>query len=668
MKIVSVTIAGSREHEIVDAVRSVAAHVDAVLLLDTGATDNTVERARSAAADKLVLACHTWTDFSTARNASLDEARKLGADWIVIVDSDERLHLGAVDLHAALAAVPPTVEILLIDSVDGFYPKEKVVRASASVRYVGPTHEAIVGGAQQVLRGVTFSELAKTPEQLAAKFRRDAELLIGYLVEHGDDPRWWHYLGVSREGLGERELAAKAFGKCVELRRFGQEAGWAAYKQSEMLCMLDCFEDALLAAARGVGADATYAECAWMAGFCAFRLGRIDQAIAWARIAEAVGRFKGCGRDRTHFRHLPAHYELPYDILRYALPDGPAKVQADSDFHQAKLARLGAKSFADLDRTSVSRRAPEPVRSEARGMLRPPTLQVLCDRAKCVHIQFSPPSDWHPMNPSIVAHEGQLWCVVRTINYRLNGRQYTVEDDGGVVRTENFIGVLRPNGKLVGFHKLGTTNAGKPGKPKPMRDRDAAPRVPDARIVGYEDVRLVVLDGRIAGSATVCDRDASRRQIAALHIGEDGAVERAVVQSSQQWHEKNWMPLPNRVGEMAWIVQIGAHVPPGSDLLLDHLRGGAVTALEDGLLAVTHEVVESNECRIYLHRFVRLSADLRVTAVSYAWVFTHHGIEFCAGLATQGDHLVLSYGVEDREAWTVSVPVEQVLQMEWITP
>jgi hypothetical protein len=202
-----------------------------------------------------------------------------------------------------------------------------------------------------------------------------------------------------------------------------------------------------------------------------------------------------------------------------------------------------------------------------------------------------------------------------------------------------------------------------------MLDRDRSPRAPNPFIVGYEDVRLAVLDGRLAGIATVCDRDPSRRQIAQLELDADGCVVRAIVQPSRQEHEKNWMPLPDCVGpELTWIYQIGEHVPEGSDLSLDHLRGGAIGAFEQSWLAVVHEVVDADEGRRYLHRLVRLDAEFTVTAVSAAWVFAHHGIEFCAGLAVQGDDVVLTYGVEDHEAWVVRVPVEQVLKMEWIAP
>lgn len=671
MKIVSVTLADNRENEIAGALESVAAHVDAVLLVDTGATDRTVERAREVGGGKLAVARQAWPgDFSAARNAALDEARRMGADWIVIVDSDERLHLGGVDLRGALAQT--TADVLLVDAADRTYHKEKVFRAGAPVRYVGPTHEVPLGGGhREPLAGATFSELGKSSERLQAKFRRDRQMLTAYVAEHPDDPRWWFYLGMSHEGLGERERAAEAFGQCTERRRFGGEAAWAAYKRAEQFCQLERYEEGILAAARGLAADPSYVECAWMAGLCAFRSGRRAEAVTWARLAEAGGRFVGFGQERPFFfRHPPAHYELPYDVLRFALPDGEDKRRAERDFYAAKLARFGVTDDAGLDRLSVSARAAESVRDEARAMLRPPTLAALCDRARAAPIGFKPPRGWHPMNPSVCPLEGQLWCVVRTVNYTMRGKEYEVHDPRKVVRTKNFLGVLTPENQLVGFRELGGRAEARE-EPRLMVDRDRSPRIQHPLIVGYEDLRLTVVGGRLAGSATVCDRDPKRRQIAALTLDGDGSVTSAVVQPSWKEHEKNWMPLPAVAGpDFEWVYQLGEHLPEGSGLTLAHLRGGAVGAFEGGYLAVAHEVVDGDDGRVYLHRFVRMTADAdwTVTAVSAAWVFAHRGIEFCAGLAVQGGDVVMTYGVDDHEAWVVRVPVEQVLGMEWIAP
>jgi predicted GH43/DUF377 family glycosyl hydrolase len=265
------------------------------------------------------------------------------------------------------------------------------------------------------------------------------------------------------------------------------------------------------------------------------------------------------------------------------------------------------------------------------------------------------------MNPSICLHKGKMMCVVRTVNYSLNGRQYTINDPENVVRTENYLGELGPNGEFIG--------------PTLMRDLDTSPRQP-SQIVGYEDIRLVSIRGPdgdvLAGSSTVCDRDPERRMIARLDFDRDGNIERAVVQPTNQQHEKNWMPL-SVSGEFTYIYSLDpTAILPGPlrhcPFALEHLRGGAAIAFNDGYLCVMHETIEANESRIYLHRFVRLDPEFNVTAVSPAWIFAHHGIEFCAGLVLDGTSLVLSYGITDREAWIMRVDVREVEAMRWITP
>jgi len=658
--IASVTIADSREGEIADAVASVAPHVDLVLLVDTGATDRTVARAREVVGSKLAVTAHEWVDFSTARNAALDFARGLSAEWVVVVDSDERIHFGSTDLRAELSRA--RVDVLLVDADDGSYPKEKVIRAAADVRYVGPTHECLLGGTRETLRGVTFSELAKSDEQVRRKCARDVALLRQYLESHGDDPRWHFYLGLALEGVGDRAKAARAFGRCARMRGAGHEAAWASFKQAEQLLLLGEYQPAIRAAARGLGADPTYAECAWVAAESALKLGATDQAVAWARVAESVGRHRGCGVDRPHFRHLPALYELPYDVLRAALPDAPGRARADLEYHAARQARLRAVTGTgarDADWVSVSRSASAAAREAARSMLRPPPIGSACPSARATRIRFEPPGGRLPMNPSVCRHDGQLWCVVRAVNYTLGkGRQYAVHDPRGVVRSENYLGVLETDGRLV--------------DPMPMEDLDPSPRHPSG-IVGYEDVRLVSVDGDLTASATVCDRDPEgRRLIARLYIDDDGDIERADVQPSNQLHEKNWLPL-SVGGQLVWIYSLDpTAVLPGPlrdcPLALDHLRGGAAIAHDGGYLCVTHEVVDAADGRIYLHRFVRIDAEWRVTGATPAWVFAHHGVEFCAGLARDGDDLVLTYGVEDREAWVLRVDAREVGEMRWVEP
>jgi tetratricopeptide (TPR) repeat protein len=618
------------------------------LLVDTGIANRTLRYARKVAGEKLLVAEHAWTDFSTARNAALAEARSAGARWIVIVDSDERLDFGSVDLRATLKRT--RADVLALESVEGTYEKPKIIRAAAKVRFEGPTHERLVGGRlREKLAGVVFDELPKSKTELAEKCDRDVAILADYAAER-EDPRWWFYLGQSLEGVGKHARAAEAYRRCADLRRVGDEAAWAAYRQADQLYRLGRHEEAISVAAKGLGSS-PLAECAWMAAVVAHKLGRNEEAVAWARMAEAIGMHNGCGKPRSFFRHPPALFELPYDVLRFALPDAESRKKADLDYQAAQHARLGVSSAAELDRLSVSREAPLARCEEARQLLRPEVISKMCPSARFTPLDFKPPKkNRRVMNPSICVHNGELWCVVRTVNYWVKGRRYGILDKDGITRTENYLGRFRRDGRLTGMRR--------------MKDLDTRYQKP----FGYEDVRLASVGGKLVGSSTVCGTKYSEGvRIASLQF-KGGDVARARFQPSFQKHEKNWMPF-SKDGKLAWIYSLDPTVifPTGikrsCPFRLEHLRGGAVTEFEDGYMAVAHEVVDEVDGRIYLHRFVRLDERFNVTAVSPAFVFDHYGIEFAAGLVVDGAKIVVSFGIEDKQAWILRVDVGDVVGM-----
>ena len=93
-------IAKNAEETIQECMASVAGLVDAVVLVDTGSTDQTVNRARGAGA---TVVFHPWSgSFAEARNAALEAT---STDWVLVLDADEELDAGAHDwIRAELAA------------------------------------------------------------------------------------------------------------------------------------------------------------------------------------------------------------------------------------------------------------------------------------------------------------------------------------------------------------------------------------------------------------------------------------------------------------------------------------------------------------------------------------------------------------------------------------
>lgn len=348
MRLVATTLTGNNADIIGDALRSVVAWVDTCLVIDTGVTDDSLEIARQVAGDKFVLRTFPWTqDFSAARNFALDAACELGGSWSVTLDTDERIDLRGEDIRAVIESAREGV--LMMTNHSGHYAKERCFRLPATERFSGPTHESFpaykVG--HKTLTKARFIELEKTPEQYRRKFERDAELLRDWTAAHPTDPRWFYYLGDALQHLGRDEEAIAAFRACSDLRGWDEEAAWACYRAADCCIRLRRFDDAVDICAMGLARHPGIAELPWLAGFACWKAGKPVHAAYWAQLAIPMGRFRGCGDtvNRIGFKHPPALYEGPYDILRYALKsigDAQGALTAEQMYYAAQRARKEA--------------------------------------------------------------------------------------------------------------------------------------------------------------------------------------------------------------------------------------------------------------------------------------------------------------------------------------
>jgi len=345
--IVSTTLTGSNADIIGDALASVVAQLDRCLVIDTGARDASLEVAREVAGGKLLVREFPWkNDFAAARNFSLDAAAEAGARWAFTVDTDERLLFDeGFELRAALAA--STASVLLVAQQDGSYAKERILRLPATVRWVGPTHEHLKGlrtGDSAVLEGVRFDELPKDAASMRRKFERDAAILRAHVRKLPKEPRWHYYLGASLHGLGQYAAAIDAFRACAALGGWAEEGAWACYRAAECYCALERWREAVETCAKGLAIRPATAELAWLAGWASLKAKRYEDAIAWSNMAVVNGLYDGAGGafERISFRHPPALYEGPYDVLRStftALGNKDAAAEAASEYAAAKRAR-----------------------------------------------------------------------------------------------------------------------------------------------------------------------------------------------------------------------------------------------------------------------------------------------------------------------------------------
>jgi predicted GH43/DUF377 family glycosyl hydrolase len=270
---------------------------------------------------------------------------------------------------------------------------------------------------------------------------------------------------------------------------------------------------------------------------------------------------------------------------------------------------------------------------------------------------------WPAFNPSIAADGDGFRMIVRTANYAIE-RGLLHRD--GILQNINYLVRMGPD--------LGVTDI------EPIVDRSDGPRRFDSRIRGYEDCRLVQVGGRWLATATVCDLNPDeRREVALLALDEAAVIEvQALAGPDPARHEKNWMPFAiddtlhvlYRCGPTTVLRLDSA----GRDarLIAEHdapaaahaLRGGSQgLPVQDGELFVAHEVDADGPGLRYLHRFVLLGHDLRLSALSPPFTFTSDRVEFCAGIAQRGEEIVLSFGISDAAAGLAVLGLDQALAL-----
>jgi glycosyltransferase involved in cell wall biosynthesis len=341
----SVTLTGNSESLIAEALQSVLPWVDVCLVVDTGATDGTISLAQRVAGNKYRGAVFPWgDDFAAARNFGLTAAADTGARWAVMLDTDERIDIGRVDIRRVLETAADT--LLLVSHDSQTYAKERFFRMPAPGCFVGPTHEyfAQAEGTRGYLAGVRFREESKSVAEYQGKFERDVVILSRCIRDDPDNARWYYYLGDTYRNLGRHMEAIESFRRCSELSQWDEEAAWACYRAAESWAAQEKWSRAVETCAGGMTRHAGLAELPWLSAYASWQAGNAAQAAYWAQAAIALGRFVGVGNaiPRHGFRYPPALYEGPYDVLRFALRvlgDDAGADEAERLYRQARAAR-----------------------------------------------------------------------------------------------------------------------------------------------------------------------------------------------------------------------------------------------------------------------------------------------------------------------------------------
>lgn len=292
------------------AIPSVIDQVDKILLVDTGITDGSIEVARQAAGDKLIVTQFEWcNDFAAARNFCLHQVRRLGGTWYLMLDSDE-WYTFENPLKEQLIG-----DCGLVAAHDGNYYRERLIRVTSGLYWAGKTHEALEGdGRRERLLGISVAEVPKTPEQFKQKLYRDLEALKQSDLSN---PRWLFYLGRTHEDLGQYTDAIIAYQACQELPGWPEQQAWACYRAAVCSVKVENIHQALQFCTTGLTRQAAFPELAWLAGWCCLKLNRQQDGAIWAKIAQTIAATPYL-KNRVGFRDDYGWFAGPANLLNFA--------------------------------------------------------------------------------------------------------------------------------------------------------------------------------------------------------------------------------------------------------------------------------------------------------------------------------------------------------------
>jgi glycosyltransferase involved in cell wall biosynthesis len=640
--------------------------IDTWIIVDTGSSDDTRLRIRSALANLPgMLHERPWHDFGRNRTELLRLARG-SADYLLLLDADMTLEQlrGLPQLHA-----------------DGYYLRHagsldyavpRLVRGDQAWFFVGATHEYLAWDGSRSLEELDALRVVHHADgsSHAIKLERDRTLLEREFAENPDDPRTLFYLARTYAELGDRDRAITLFRWRVEAGGWDEEVFYAQ------------FQLGLLLAQSNWDAGAAALLDAW-----SLRPARAEPLYELARGWRARGRYD------LAFEYASRGHRIPYpaDVLfvhREPYEYGLRFERAIAAYHLGDLDTALSDNDALLDghlpselqawvihNRSLCVRSLGLDETTSAGVKRVqdwsniPYLGDLVPDVRLTLLSIPTLERWPSTNPSIAtSRAGEVRVIVRTVNYALgsDGVSYRLLDRDGVVRTRNYVIDLDPSSlAITDVHPLNTVPGGK---------------VLPGPVVGLEDARLIELRGRWLVSATVRDRnDEWRCEMGITAIDPASDAELLVLRSpSGEQHEKNWMPFEYR-GELHFLYSVAPTIvlrcnqhtgqltplPTGeSPTWASNLRGGSQgLRVADGYIFVVHEVQACAGRRDYLHRLVHFDSQWCLDAASPAFRFLASGTEFCAGIAQVGDDLVLSFGAQDRAAYLARAPLEPLLAL-----
>ncbi len=679
---------------------SVSPYIDYWVICDTGSTDGTQEFIReyfNKRGIKGELHQHSWKNFGYNRTYAIQLAKDKG-DYILLMDADMELKVKDINFKNELSH-----DMYLVRQGEGFiYYNARIAKGDLDFEYVEPTHEYLncrkPNHTQGTLTNVTFDDHADGANRVE-KFPRDIAILLENVRQFPHNMRSMFYLGQSyKDNAGNQkneidikynyEQAIMWYEKRVSYGGWVEEVWYALYMIGQIYEKLNNWNKALEFYLEAYHRHPTRSENIHAIAKYYRIIGKHVLAKFWIDNGIKI-KFPS---DTLFISQHVYDYDFVYEltVLAWYLKD-------------IKLGQLSCEWMLNSKIVPYYKKS---------GVLHDMIFYVPC-LSDLAHIDVvelfvnktnSTIFNNHPKhnlsNPSIVLKaDGNYLLNVREVSYYydLDYNEYIYD---GTINTINHMTELTDEklNNMITTKKNNLLNS----KIIKFESDDLFTKYPTS-IPGFEDLRLVELNGIIwtVGTARITNpTDTNEIVLSRLNSAyEMDLVLRLKVRwptaemEKNTWCQKNWVPFV-KDNELYILYSSDEMIILKPDLETGECeivnrtkdqehdyslyRGGSqVIKIDTGYLYLIHQIgnnetdhknKDNNETiwrRYYYHRFVYMDNNYKITKISPLFYLIKKSIEFVSGMTldTSGKNILITLGVEDRQAYLVRIAKNDVLSM-----
>ncbi|SFL45560.1 glycosyltransferase [Pelosinus propionicus] len=234
MKICLCMIVKDEEKYLKTALTSALKLADTAVVVDTGSNDKTMDILREFG-ERVEIRHFQWiNDFSAARNYSLEG---INADWILVMDADQRLICDAKAIREMLANSTAEGYDIVEESHMGGGAKSKTMAyvklfRNKGYQYHRAVHEqlninqsAVESLQESICKIIHYGYLEQNMKE-KNKAKRNLDILLTELKKNPQDDFLYFHIGATYGAMEEYQRSLEYYFKCLELK---QEIGFSNF-------------------------------------------------------------------------------------------------------------------------------------------------------------------------------------------------------------------------------------------------------------------------------------------------------------------------------------------------------------------------------------------------------------------------------------------------------